>query len=72
MGPLRLAELRAMTGVADAAPILQRNVYGWFYRVSRGIYALADCGRDALGQFADAVAALAMPDAVRTAEQAVA
>src|SRR5712692_3656525 len=58
MGPLRLAELRAMTGVADAAPILQRNVYGWFYRVSRGTYALADCGRDALGQFAEAVAAL--------------
>src|SRR5712692_7815088 len=61
VGPLRLAELRAMTGVADAAPILQRNVYGWFVRLARGTYALADRGHAALGQFADAVAVLATP-----------
>jgi len=69
-GPMRLAELRAMTGVADAGRILQRNVYGWFARLGRATYALSDRGRDALGQFAEAVAALAAPSgATRTAEQ---
>jgi hypothetical protein len=57
-GPMRLAELRAATGVADAARILQRDVYGWFTRRSRGTYALSAGGEAALGQFADAVAAL--------------
>jgi hypothetical protein len=58
-GPLRIGELRAITGVADAARILQRDVYGWFSRVGRGTYALTDRGHEALGQFADAVSALA-------------
>jgi len=58
-GPLRLGELRAMTGVADAGRILQRDVYGWFARLGRATYTLSDRGQAALGQFADAVAALA-------------
>jgi hypothetical protein len=58
-GPLRLRELRAMTGVDAAAPILQRNVYGWFARIARGTYALTEPGHAALVQFADAVAVLA-------------
>ena len=57
-GPLRLRDLRAATGVEAAAPIVQRNVYGWFARVARGTYALTDAGRAALVQFADALAAL--------------
>ena len=32
----------------DAPKILQRNVYGWFVRVERGVYALTDGGRAAL------------------------
>jgi hypothetical protein len=32
----------------DAAKILLRNVYGWFVRVERGLYALSDSGRAAL------------------------
>jgi len=70
-GPLRLAELRAATGVADAARILQRDVYGWFARVRRGTYALSDRGHAALGQFAETVAALADLSADAT-ERAVA
>jgi len=57
-GPMRLADLRAATGIADAARILQRNVYGWFARLSRGTYALSERGHAALEQFAGAVAAL--------------
>ncbi len=64
-GPLRLAELRAMTGVRDAARILQRDVYGWFTRLGRATYALSDRGHEALGQFAEALAALAEPGAER-------
>jgi hypothetical protein len=62
-GPMALGELRVATGVADAARILQRNVYGWFTRLGRGTYRVSDRGREALGQFADAVAALADPNA---------
>lgn len=71
-GPTRVAALRAATGVANAAPILQRNVYGWFARLSRGIYALSDRGHLALGQFAEAVTALVDPSEVQDAERAVA
>jgi hypothetical protein len=58
-GPLALAELRTLTGVGDVASILQRDVYGWFLRVRRGTYTLSEAGRAALGQFADALAAVA-------------
>jgi hypothetical protein len=57
--PMRLAELRAATGVANAARILQRNVYGWFVRRQRGSYALTAAGDAALQRFAAALAALA-------------
>jgi hypothetical protein len=48
-----------MTGVADAGPILQRDVYGWFRRIGRGTYVLSEQGREALVQFAETVAMLA-------------
>lgn len=57
-GPMRLRDLRNATGVAGAAPILQRNVYGWFARIGRGTYGLTEGGMAALGQFAEALAAL--------------
>jgi hypothetical protein len=60
-GPTPLAELRAASGVATAARILQRNVYGWFVRVGRGVYGLSASGHEALRTFADAAAALAVP-----------
>lgn len=62
-GPMPLAELREASGVANAARILQRNVYGWFIRVGRGVYGLSEGGREALRIFAEAVAALAGPAA---------
>jgi len=45
-GPGRPRDLRAVA--PDAANILQRDVYGWFTRVSRGLYGLTDSGRAAL------------------------
>ncbi len=45
-GPRRPRDLKA--AAPDAATILHRNVYGWFTRVARGLYALTDAGRSAL------------------------
>ncbi len=36
-----------------AASILQRNVYGWFERVSRGLYGITPLGIEALDRWAD-------------------
>jgi hypothetical protein len=45
-GPRRPRDLRAT--VSDALKILRGNVYGWFERTDRGVYALTPAGRDAL------------------------
>ena len=39
--------------VPDAPKILQRNVYGWFERLERGVYGLTDAGRAALDRWKD-------------------
>jgi hypothetical protein len=52
-GPQKLRDLRAASDVERAAAILQRDVYGWFDRVERGVYALTATGRQALEQFRD-------------------
>ncbi len=54
-GPLELRQVRAASGVDKAAAILQRDVYGWFDRVERGVYRLAPAGQQALTTFRDAV-----------------
>jgi hypothetical protein len=45
-GPRPVKELKATS--PDAPKILLRNVYGWFVRIVRGVYALTDAGRAAL------------------------
>ena len=45
-GPLRPRDLKSVT--PDAPKILQRDVYGWFVRQERGIYALSTAGHAAL------------------------
>ena len=45
-GPKRPRELRAVA--PDAGKILLDNVYGWFARTERGIYALTPAGFEAL------------------------
>jgi hypothetical protein len=50
-GPLRPRDLKAITPLA--ATILLRNVYGWFERIDRGVYALTDLGHSALRQWPD-------------------
>ena len=50
-GPARPRDLKR--GMPDAPKILQRNVYGWFVRVERGLYGLTDAGRAALLRWKD-------------------
>jgi hypothetical protein len=51
-GQQRPKEIRA--NAPDAAKILQHNVYGWFERVDRGIYALTELGSEALKRWPQA------------------
>jgi hypothetical protein len=60
-GPRSTRELKA--AAEDASTILLRNVYGWFQRVERGVYALTEAGRAALRRWPQA-AAMPMPIAV--------
>ena len=53
--PSRPRDLRILA--PDAAKILQSNVYGWFERIDRGLYALTSSGRVALVTWADHVSA---------------
>jgi len=48
-GPRRTAEVRAV--VPDASKILLRNVYGWFFRLERGVYGLTAEGTSALARW---------------------
>lgn len=52
-GPTKAALIANGSGVATAAPLLQRDVYGWFLRVERGIYDLSPKGREAIVLYAD-------------------
>ena len=49
-GPTSPRAIRAGGDVPHAGRILQENVYGWFERVERGIYALSPRGQGALDE----------------------
>ncbi|WP_274363500.1 DUF2161 domain-containing phosphodiesterase [Paenibacillus thermotolerans] len=55
-GPLSPRRLRELAGTDKAALIVRGNVYGWFRRVSRGVYELTPEGEKALGEFEEVVA----------------
>ena len=57
-GSAKLGTLRAETGVAKAASILQRDVYGWFEREARGVYRLSPRGEAAVETHAAVLASL--------------
>lgn len=53
-GPMKIAELRRRIDAPRAAAILQRDVYGWFERVDRGVYRVTPAGHRAPAMFAPA------------------
>jgi hypothetical protein len=44
---LKTTEIRKLTGIERASGILQKNHYGWFERLSRGVYGLTGAGSEA-------------------------
>jgi hypothetical protein len=56
-GAMKAAAVRDATGIATAATVLRNNVYGWFEKTARGIYAVTPSGQSALQRHADVLAA---------------
>ena len=57
-GASKLADIVTQTRVERASGILRSDVYGWFFKVERGIYNLSPKGEDALKVFADVVSVI--------------
>lgn len=51
-GPCKGADVARATGVSRATALMGANHYGWFERVTKGIYQLTDAGRDGLVHWA--------------------
>jgi hypothetical protein len=58
LGASRVCDVVAATQVARAASIFRSDVYGWFEKVDRGIYATTPKAQAALSTYADVVAAI--------------
>lgn len=54
-GPLAPRQIKEKTGYGKTAAILQRNVYQWFCRLKRGVYAITEEGEQALLEYAQVV-----------------
>lgn len=52
-GPLSPSAIRKSGGGAKTQRILSGNVYGWFDKVSRGVYSLNEAGLIALDNYSD-------------------
>ena len=58
LGPSRVRDIKSATGVDRVASILRDDVYGWFRREMRGIYALTDQGQQARSVYEVAIKGL--------------
>ncbi len=56
LGEASPAALVSFGAPADAGVILNKNLYGWFERVRRGVYRLHSCGNEALHTVPDLAA----------------
>ncbi len=57
-GEMKVADVKAVSGVQKAGAIMQKNHYNWFERTARGIYRLSPAGEDGLRLYSDVVATL--------------
>jgi hypothetical protein len=58
-GPSAPSGLAKSLAIPKAPSILQKNYYGWFIRVERGIYSIGPEGHAALKTYSEIVEALA-------------
>ena len=56
-----IPELRNKTGVQNTASILQKNFYGWFSRLDRGVYELSPTGIQSSKEYAHIIHGLINP-----------
>lgn len=61
-GSMKASVVAKTAGVARAAVLMRADHYGWFERLSLGIYGLTSKGQAALGDHAGALAALNLDD----------
>ncbi len=50
-GALSPKDIKTFTNLDKVDSILQKNYYGWFVRIRRGLYALSDRGTDDLSRY---------------------
>jgi hypothetical protein len=50
-GPMKLKDLKIITLDDKCSSILQKNYYGWFERVDRGLYGLTSVGEEGLKKY---------------------
>jgi hypothetical protein len=56
-GPLSPSELRGLgSDNQKTAAILQKNYYGWFERVGRGVYQITPAGKEFIGRYPELAA----------------
>lgn len=68
IGPIKASLVRDATGFANASNTLRDNVYGYFGKVSLGVYEITEVGRQALLEYADVVQTQDAMDARAAAE----
>ena len=61
-GPLSPQQLRDMGCHPDVRLLLSRNVYGWFERVEKGIYALSERGQIELTWYPEVTSLFSVPE----------
>lgn len=61
-GPSKGAQVARATGVTRATRLMADDHYGWFERVSTGIYQITPAGTAALASYANALHALSPPE----------
>ncbi len=68
-GPDRASSVAKSAGVGRAGAVLRDDHYGWFAKISRGVYALTEAGQAAYVDHADELSRL-IPPAQRPADAA--
>ncbi|MFD2206325.1 DUF2161 domain-containing phosphodiesterase [Kiloniella antarctica] len=56
-----VSDIRNNTGVEKSSTILQKDYYGWYQRINRGVYTLTPKGEEALITFSDTLTTLKDP-----------
>lgn len=49
--PMRVKDIKILTKNDKCSSILQKNFYGWFERIERGIYGITDIGKEDLKKY---------------------